>query len=241
MTAPLDLLDLDALAQRGGAADPRRRPPARRRPGPPARRRLVRGRPGAGPRAGPGVRQARPARHAPDRLRLRRRLRRRVRAGLPGAGGRRLRRPLAWSRVQGSLAMYAIWRYGSEEQKQRWLPADGGRRGDRLLRPDRARPRLRPGVDGHPGPPRRRRLGAHRRQDVDHQRAGRRRRGDLGAHRRRACAVSLVPMDTPGRDAPARSGTSCRCARRRPARSCSTTSGCRPTPSCPRRSGSRRR
>ena len=25
--------------------------------------------------------------------------------------------------VQGSLAMYAIWRWGSEEQKQRWLPA----------------------------------------------------------------------------------------------------------------------
>ncbi|MFJ6198758.1 acyl-CoA dehydrogenase family protein [Micromonospora sp. NPDC092111] len=25
--------------------------------------------------------------------------------------------------VQGSLAMYAVWRYGSEEQKQRWLPA----------------------------------------------------------------------------------------------------------------------
>jgi glutaryl-CoA dehydrogenase len=25
--------------------------------------------------------------------------------------------------VQGSLAMYAIWRYGSDEQKQRWLPA----------------------------------------------------------------------------------------------------------------------
>ena len=25
--------------------------------------------------------------------------------------------------VQGSLAMYAIWRYGSGEQKQRWLPA----------------------------------------------------------------------------------------------------------------------
>jgi glutaryl-CoA dehydrogenase len=25
--------------------------------------------------------------------------------------------------VQGSLAMYAIWRYGSEEHKQRWLPA----------------------------------------------------------------------------------------------------------------------
>jgi len=25
--------------------------------------------------------------------------------------------------VQGSLAMYAIWRWGTEEQKQRWLPA----------------------------------------------------------------------------------------------------------------------
>jgi glutaryl-CoA dehydrogenase len=25
--------------------------------------------------------------------------------------------------VQGSLAMYAIWKYGSEEQKERWLPA----------------------------------------------------------------------------------------------------------------------
>ena len=25
--------------------------------------------------------------------------------------------------VQGSLAMYSIWRWGSEEQKQRWLPA----------------------------------------------------------------------------------------------------------------------
>lgn len=27
--------------------------------------------------------------------------------------------------VQGSLAMYAIWRWGSEEQKERWLPAMG--------------------------------------------------------------------------------------------------------------------
>jgi glutaryl-CoA dehydrogenase len=25
--------------------------------------------------------------------------------------------------VQGSLAMYAIWRWGSEEKKERWLPA----------------------------------------------------------------------------------------------------------------------
>ena len=25
--------------------------------------------------------------------------------------------------MQGSLAMFAIWRWGSEEQKERWLPA----------------------------------------------------------------------------------------------------------------------
>ena len=68
------------------------------------------------------VRAARPARHAPARVRLRR---------LLGAS------PTAWpawsSRpatpgvrslvsVQGSLAMFAIWRFGSEEQKQQWLP-----------------------------------------------------------------------------------------------------------------------
>ena len=45
--------------------------------------------------------------------------------------------------VQGSLAMYSIWRWGSEEQKQRWLPRDARGRGDRLLRPDRAGRRLR--------------------------------------------------------------------------------------------------
>ena len=182
---PLDLLDLDALLTRGGARHPRpwcagsstsrcARTSAE----------LVRGGSAPGPRAGREFGAARPARHAPDRLRLRRRLRRRLRAGLPGAGGRRLRACARLVSVQGSLAMYAIWRYGSEEQKQQWLPRDGGRRGDRLLRPDRARPRLRPGVDGDPGPARRRRLGARRHQDVDHQRAGGRRRRGLGPHRR---------------------------------------------------------
>src|SRR6185437_11960260 len=39
--------------------------------------------------------------------------------------------------VQGSLAMYAIYRWGSEEQKQQWLPRMAAR-GDRVLRPDRA-------------------------------------------------------------------------------------------------------
>ena len=27
--------------------------------------------------------------------------------------------------VQGSLAMYAIWKFGSEDEKQRWLPSMG--------------------------------------------------------------------------------------------------------------------
>ena len=63
--------------------------------------------------------------------------------------------------------------------------ADGARRGDRLLRPHRARRRLRPGRHAHARPPRRRRLGPQRHQDVDHQRHRRRRRGRLGAHRRR--------------------------------------------------------
>ena len=41
--------------------------------------------------------------------------------GLSGAGGRRLRRAQLVS-VQGSLAMFAIWKFGSEEQKTTWLP-----------------------------------------------------------------------------------------------------------------------
>src|ERR1700712_1347997 len=37
--------------------------------------------------------------------------------------------------VQGSLAMYAIWRWGSEEQKQEWLPRMAGGEGVRWLSP----------------------------------------------------------------------------------------------------------
>jgi glutaryl-CoA dehydrogenase len=48
--------------------------------------------------------------------------------------------------VQGSLAMYAIWRWGSEEQKQEWLPrmAAGEAIGCfGLTEPDAARTRAR--------------------------------------------------------------------------------------------------
>ena len=74
--------------------------------------------------------------------------------------------------VQGSLVMYPIHAMGSEEQKQKWLLRAGrGNEVDRLLRPDRARLRLRPGRhDRRRARRRRRQLGAERRQDVDHER-----------------------------------------------------------------------
>ena len=57
--------------------------------------------------------------------------------------------------VQGSLAMSAIAKHGSEEQKQEWLPRMARGEADRLLRPDRAAGRQRPGGHDHDGPPRR--------------------------------------------------------------------------------------
>ena len=55
--------------------------------------------------------------------------------------------------VQGSLAMFAIWKHGSRGAEGGVAAADGRGRGDRLLRPDRARLRLQPGRDAHPRPP----------------------------------------------------------------------------------------
>ena len=136
--------------------------------------------------------------------------------------------------VQGSLAMYAIWKYGSEEQKQRWLP--GMAAGELigcfgLTEPDH-------GSDPANMSTRARRDGddwvLQRRQDVDHQRAGRRRGGDLGPRRRGR--VRLRRADATRRASPpARSSTRCRCAPSAPARSRSTTSGCPSRPGCPRR------
>ena len=45
--------------------------------------------------------------------------------------------------VQSSLVMYPIYAYGSEAQRRKYLPEAGVGRMDRLLRPDRARRRLR--------------------------------------------------------------------------------------------------
>ena len=104
--------------------------------------------------------------------------------------------------VQGSLAMFAIWKFGSEEQKKHLAAADGRRRGDRLLRPDRGGLRLQPGGHADPGEARRRRVGAERHQDVDHQRIGRRRRGGLGPDDDEGIRGFLVPTDTAGFSAP---------------------------------------
>ena len=45
--------------------------------------------------------------------------------------------------VQSSLVMLPIYEFGSEAQRRKYLPKLATRRVDRLLRPDRAQPRLR--------------------------------------------------------------------------------------------------
>ncbi len=109
----------------------------------------------------------------------------RLRPRLHGARGGRQRRSAASSRCR---ARWRCSRSGAGARRSRsseWLPQMARRRGDRLLRPDRARRRLRPRLDAHPRAPRRRRLDPQRHQDVDHERLGRRRRGRVGADRRR--------------------------------------------------------
>ena len=112
---------------------------------------------------------------------------------------------MEWARADGSigtffgvhsnLAMQTIHLLGSEEQRERWLPAMARARGDRRLRPDRARPRLRRGRAGDERAARRRRVRPRRRQEVDRQRVLRRRHDHLGPRRGR-----------PGRRLPRREG-----------------------------------
>ncbi len=132
--------------------------------------------------------------------------------------------------VQGSLAMFAIWRFGSEEQKQEWLPrmAAGEAIGCfGLTEPD------------HGSDPASMRTRARRdgddwvldgSQDVDHQRLDRRRRGGLGQRgRRQRRHPWLRGAHRHTRvSPPTRSPTRCRCARRSPPSSPSTTCACPP-------------
>ena len=87
--------------------------------------------------------------------------------------------------VQGSLAMSAIYKFGTEEQKQRWLPrmAAGELIGCfGLTEPTAGSDPASMTTDGAPG---RRRLGHQRRQALDRPGVDRRRRRHLGAHRGR--------------------------------------------------------
>ena len=58
----------------------------------------------------------------------------------------------ASSRCRARSCMYPIYAYGSRGAEERWLPAHGRGRGDRLLRPDRARLRLQPRRHAHHAP-----------------------------------------------------------------------------------------
>ncbi len=82
--------------------------------------------------------------------------------------------------VQSGLCMYPIYEFGSEEQKQAWLPADAEGREAWLLRPDGARLRIEPRRHAHPRQESRERIRDQRREDVDHLRHHRRRRHHLG-------------------------------------------------------------
>ena len=120
-TGPLELLDVEGPAQQRRARYPGRRARLRHSPGQAAHRPLVRTR-RARPRPDARGRLARPARHAPARA---------TAAPAPTrsayglacleleAGDSGVRSMVS---VQGSLAMFAIWKFGSEEQKTHWLP-----------------------------------------------------------------------------------------------------------------------
>ena len=101
--------------------------------------------------------------------------------------------------VQGALVMYPILTYGSEEQKQKWLPRAAEREGRGMLRADGAGFRIEPGGHAHHRAARRRLPGCSNGEKtwITNGTAGRRGRG-LGARRRRAFAGFLVERGTPG-------------------------------------------
>ena len=106
--------------------------------------------------------------------------------------------------VQSGLAMKSIAMLGSDEQKERWLPAMARLDAVGRLRADRARARLGLRGAGDHRAARRRRLGARRRQALDRQRLDRRRGRRVGA----------LGRGRPGQGLPRREGHA-RASRRR--------------------------
>ena len=92
--------------------------------------------------------------------------------------------------VQGSLAMFAIHRWGSEEQRNQWLPAMAT--GDVIGCFGLTEPDFGSNPAGMRTTARRDGVGLdpQRLEDVDHQRLGRRRRDRVGPRRGRASSVS---------------------------------------------------
>ncbi len=87
--------------------------------------------------------------------------------------------------VQGALVMYPIFTYGSEEQKQQWLPRLQSGEAVGCFGLDRAGLRLEPGRHAHHREARWRRLDSERREDLDHQWHACRRGHRVGARRGR--------------------------------------------------------
>ncbi len=85
--------------------------------------------------------------------------------------------------VQSSLVMYPIWDFGSEAQREKYLPKLRIGRVGRLLRLDRAGRRLRSFLDAHPRQEGRWWLRVERVEDLDHQLAACRRAGGVGEGR----------------------------------------------------------
>ena len=82
--------------------------------------------------------------------------------------------------VQSSLVMYPIHAYGDSDQHRKYLPGLARGRTHRLLRAHRAERRLGSRRHDDAGREDRRRLPAHRLEDVDQQRPDRRRLRRLG-------------------------------------------------------------
>ena len=72
-----------------------------------------------------------------------------------------------------SLGTLPIYYFGSEEQKQQWLPDLASGQQARRVRPDGARRRLGRGRDAHDGRAARRRVGRQRLEDLHHERGHR--------------------------------------------------------------------
>ena len=136
---PKDFLAHRPAAVRRGARHPRHRPRVRARP-----RRCPTSASGSRRRdpaaSSPASSAAGRARHAPRGIRLRRRQRHRLRPRLHGARGGRQRRaqPRLGAGLAGDVRDPSLGLGGAEAAV---AAADGRRRGDRLLRPDRARRR----------------------------------------------------------------------------------------------------